>query len=216
MTGATTHASLFAAAGIAPDPHHCTIDGQEYRAQVVEDGGRLRIRVQARIGGKWEAVLFRARARDVIRSSGLAEWEGGERGAWRLADGRVVYELTEVPAPASRSERQVGLDIVSDLSRERRRAAYLAHLRDYALELYNRRVASMGDEAAVTPDDVRRYFEHEMRPPPPPPEELSRNFLAGVFRGRAWREVGRTISKTPGSHGNEIRKYVPTTGAAQR
>ena len=75
------------------------------------------------------------------------------------------------------------------------RAEYLERIREEM-----RRRASGGSE--VDPDEARAYFESL-----DPPEDLSRNFLACVFRGPEWEVTGRYKSETPGSHANELKRY---------
>jgi hypothetical protein len=86
------------------------------------------------------------------------------------------------------------------------RAESLEKIRDEMIRLWLLRADCYGvDEATVTPDDARRYFERELDPPPA--SELSRNFLAVVFRSPEWQTVGRYRSQIAGSHGNELRSY---------
>lgn len=98
-------------------------------------------------------------------------------------------------------------------------AAEMALYRHLSLSLIRRNMArlwqirAMTDaDAVVTPDDAREYFEG-MDPPPPPASELSRNFLAVVFRTKEWEPVGRYRSQVSGSHGNELRTYRWRGGA---
>ena len=106
------------------------------------------------------------------------------------------------------SERALGHQIVTDLARLRR--SYLATIRGRMFVLWMMRVDAHGREKAfVTPDDARAYFESLA---PPPPEELSRNFLAGVWKEKGWKKLSGTdgtyYSETKGSHGNELKKYA--------
>ncbi len=78
-------------------------------------------------------------------------------------------------------------------------------LRAHYLELVRREMRRRGaGGGGVTPDMARKYFESL---DPPPPEQLSRNFLGCVFRGREWQAVGTYPSETPGSHGNLLNIY---------
>lgn len=102
-------------------------------------------------------------------------------------------------------EYQVGRRVLTNLSREELRRAYLKALREEMRKLYRRRRLDPDvDEPAVCADDARELFESW---DPPPAEDLSRNFLAGIWLPDCWVPVGRTRSSTPNSHGNEIRTY---------
>lgn len=86
------------------------------------------------------------------------------------------------------------------------RQQYIEEIRH---EMIDRSVRRLGtrfeDRSIVTPDEAREYFEKHMDPPPA--SELSRNFLAGVFRGRGWETVGMMKSRTKGSHANRLFAY---------
>ena len=75
------------------------------------------------------------------------------------------------------------------------RASYLVVVRGEM-----RRRASRGSE--VDPDEARAFFESLN-----PPEDLSRNFLACVFRGPEWEACGTYKSQTANSHANELKRY---------
>lgn len=81
---------------------------------------------------------------------------------------------------------------------ERRDGEWLDGIRLVALYLYKTK------GRAISADDLREVIaKHpEMEPPG------SMKVMGQVFR-RGWRAVGRIQSKTPGSHANEIRTYVP-------
>lgn len=102
-------------------------------------------------------------------------------------------------------EWRVGRRKITNASREELRRAYLEALREEMRKLYRqRRMDPDVEEAAVCADDAREIFESWN---PPSPENLSRNFLAGVWLPDCWQVVGRTRSNTPNSHGNEIKLY---------
>ncbi len=83
------------------------------------------------------------------------------------------------------------------------RAAYLEPIRAQMREMYFERARVFGEQARVTPDDARLAFEAMN-----PPADMSRNFLAAVFRESGWAPAGKYISKTSGSHGNELNAYA--------
>lgn len=84
---------------------------------------------------------------------------------------------------------------------------YLRLVREEMVRRAHRRFAALGGGYSLSPDVARAFFEKQMQPAPPPPEELSRNFLALVFRGPEWVAVGTYRSTTPGSHGNRLNRY---------
>jgi len=102
--------------------------------------------------------------------------------------------------PSEEAEKERVLGDLAEL-----RADYLERIREEV-----RRRAEMG--MRVTPDDARDYFESLN---PPPPEELSRNFLAAVFRTREWEVVGTYKSTTPGSHANRLNEYGLRSNSAE-
>ena len=111
---------------------------------------------------------------------------------------------------------------LEELEESELRARYLTKIRGAMLRLWRRRFRFLqreaGEldlppaqrwpgypEAVVTPDDAREYFEDL---DPPGPEDLSRNFLASVFRGSEWEAVDTYKSRTEGSHANELKAYA--------
>lgn len=115
-----------------------------------------------------------------------------------MSSGQLSLSVTE--------EYQVGQRVLTNLSREELRRAYLEALREEMRKLYRRRrMDPEVGEPAVCADDAREVFESWN---PPPPDDLSRNFLAAIWLPDCWVPVGRTRSNTPGSHGNEIRTYA--------
>lgn len=109
-------------------------------------------------------------------------------------------------------EWRVGDQIVRDLSDEEKRARYLDALDGAMVELYRRIVASDVDcppwsrePPYVCGDDARKRFESW---DPPSPDDLSRNFLAALWKRKHWRFIDRGhISSTEGSHGNALGRY---------
>lgn len=92
----------------------------------------------------------------------------------------------------------------SPASMEEARAHYLELVRAEMRRRAESRFRALGGGYSLSPDLARSFFE-SLDPPPPP--DLSRNFLACVFRGREWVPVGTYRSTTPGSHGNRLQRY---------
>lgn len=86
-------------------------------------------------------------------------------------------------------------------SMEETRAYYLDKVRRKMRALALVRMGQ-GLHPRATPDEARAAFE-EMNPP----AEMSRSFLALVFRGPEWKMAGRYKSATPGSHANVLHVY---------
>lgn len=93
----------------------------------------------------------------------------------------------------------------SDMEEARRH--YLDVVRAEMVRRAHVRFRVLGGGYTMSPDDARVFFERDLRPAPPSAEELSRNFLAGVFRSSEWVAVGTYRSGTPGSHGNRLNRY---------
>jgi hypothetical protein len=86
------------------------------------------------------------------------------------------------------------------------RADYLNQIRWYVAMLYSARLPLHGDDAYVTSDDARTFFEN--MPDVPPPDVLSRNFLGAVFKTAEWETDGTTVmSVTPGRHANRVFRW---------
>lgn len=118
-----------------------------------------------------------------------------------MVEGTGDSAMNDLPLFASSHEAEIGAAIVDELAELR--AEYLEHIRIEMVRLYrDRRYSDV--TPYVSGDDARRYFESL---DPPSPEELSRNFLAGVWREKRWIRVGWIKSTTEGSHGNRIAAY---------
>jgi hypothetical protein len=87
-----TDPTLFS--GLSPElePHrHCTLDGREYRARVVESHGKVRLLVEYHAASEWREVRLLPRRADVARATGLGRWSD-ERRRIVLEDGREEGE----------------------------------------------------------------------------------------------------------------------------
>lgn len=107
--------------------------------------------------------------------------------------------------PASVPEVEKGHAGVQAAAEAPGRGLYLRMVRARMRALYRQRVQVYGvdyPKACVRPDDARAYFETLN-----PPAEMSRNFLAAVFREPGWECIGRYRSGTAGSNGNELKAY---------
>lgn len=107
----------------------------------------------------------------------------------------------EPPPPSPEEARDAVLDTL-----DRKRRGYLAKLRTEMELLYWKRHRVDPDTAFVTADDAREVFE--AWPGIPDADELSRNFLGSLFRGRRWTEVGTARSRTPGRNASLVRKWA--------
>lgn len=100
---------------------------------------------------------------------------------------------------------QLGFDLEAQAREEAFDRMEASEIRAHYLRLIRkemRRRALRG--VRVNPDHARTYFESLN---PPGPEELSRNFLGCVFRGKEWVWAGTYRSQTTGSHGNRLNEY---------
>lgn len=108
------------------------------------------------------------------------------------------------PAPSSELEKgRVGVERAAEAPG---RALYLRMVRARMRALYRQRVQAYGvdyPKAFVSPDDGRAYLESLN-----PPENMSRNFMAAVFREPGWVVVGTYTSATKNGHGNKLQKYA--------
>lgn len=114
-------------------------------------------------------------------------------------------QLSMLPEEEAKKER-----VLSRMEEEPLRRYLLEKCRDYAKRLYLDRRQRLGEEAHVTADDVRRYFENELDPP----DWLDRNMLGATFKTDEWEPTGDYVrSETPGSHGNLLTCWRWTGGA---
>lgn len=115
-------------------------------------------------------------------------------------DGTVYVERSKA---ARDQRRELQAKDSALLTMEQKRKGWLADVREAMRRLAVHRCTHHGaGYYAVTPDDARVWFEGQ-----DPPSDMSRNFLAAVFRGSDWVCVGTYKSGTKGSHGNELKKY---------
>lgn len=84
--------TLFSSLSPELEPHrHCTLNDREYRAQVVERDGKVRLLVEYRGPQGWREVRLLPRRADVARVTGLGRWSD-ERRRIVLEDGREEGE----------------------------------------------------------------------------------------------------------------------------
>ena len=83
----------------------------------------------------------------------------------------------------------------------------LAVTRAAMVRLYRERLMRHGLEiAGVSADDARRWLRDH-----PEYDRGNHNWLGALFRAPGWVRVGRITSTTPGSHGNELRRWAWTS-----